>query len=177
MKLQDILESYDLGRRGDNLSPEELEILFNAVSKHGEMSRSEIQNLTRELEEKDMWHRGAFSAELGLARMHVLVHGVAPHGVTEKTAENWMVPSRPMYKFAEKKGLTVDKNIERAKRELAGRKPQLKREDAMKLLTDYVKANRGSIPPEARQYRDQLLGDIQSGLTPEEAFRRVPAAA
>jgi hypothetical protein len=172
MKLRDIFESYDLGQRGTNFSQEELETLYKVITSHKELDLSELKGITQELEEKGQWSRGDFSAKLGLARMHVLVHGVAPYGATERTAENWMQPSLRMMEFAKKKGLEADANLARAKRELSSRKPKLKREQAVQMMAAYAKENRDKITQSARANRDSILGDIQAGLTPEEAFAR-----
>lgn len=172
MKLRDIFESYDMSKRGTNFSEEELETLYTIIAHQKELDRQDLKHIAAQLNETGKWTRGIFSAELGLARMHVLVHGVAPHGVSERTAEGWMTPSGPMDKFARSKGIDVDNNVKRARRELAGRRAKLGYEDAKNMMADYAKHNRHLITPAVRKYRDKIIADIQAGLTPGEAIQR-----
>lgn len=162
-----------MAKRGTNFSKDELETLYKVITGHKELDMQDVNNMSREMNDEGHWTRGVFSAKLGLARMHVLVHGVAPHGATERTAENWMAPSGPMDRFAREKGLDVDQNVMRAKRELKGRKPKLKREDAKQLMAQAAKQLSPERRMQLRPHVEQILGDIQAGLTPKEAFERV----
>ena len=175
MKVRDILESYQLGLRGQRFSQDELETLYSVIEKEGkELDMHDIKGLAQRLEDEGKWARGAFSAVLGLSRMHVLVHAVAPHGATQKQAGEWMQPSGPMDKFARGKGIDVPAHVARAERELRGRKKQAKipLDDARKMMADHYKANRRIYPSADHFDRAAIIADIQIGLSPEEAFNR-----
>lgn len=169
MKLEELFENIALGTR---FQDEELELIFKVISNNKEMDVADIKTVAQEVSEQDNWHRNVGSAKFALSRMHVLVHGVAPHGVTERTAEQWMSPSNVMDVWARKKGIDVDTNVKRARSELKGRKPKITDKQAVTIMADYAKTNRDKVANVDRKHRGQIIADIQVGLSAEEAFDR-----
>ena len=176
MKVAEILLEFD--RLGAQFSHEELDLVYQTVvDHHEEFDMNDLKGLAQQLSEKEEWRRNAGSAKFALARMHVLLHGVAPHGATEKTAENWMMPSGIMDAYARQRGIDVSASVSRARRELKGRKPKIKEVDARKQMAAYAQENRHAVTDAHRQNRDKIVADIQAGLTPEEAFNRFSRVA
>ena len=172
MKLEQLFENVALGTR---FTPGELEIVYDALLGHNEeLDISDVKSMAQAISEREDWDRNVGSAKFAIARMHVLFHGVAPHGVTERTAEKWMIPSKPMDEFAKGKGINVDTMVSRAQRELKGRKIQVSYEDAKKQIYDhFVKVIRPLGHSSKEFDRDILVQDVMKlGLSAEEAFDR-----
>ena len=171
MKLEQLFENIALGTR---FTPEELEIVYNALLGHNEeLDISDVKSMAQAISEREDWDRNVGSAQFAIARMHVLFHGVAPHGVTERTAETWMVPSKPMDEFAKGKGINVDTMVDRARRQLKGRKVQVPYEDAKKQVFDYYTKELRHLGHTSADFdRTLLVQDVMAGLTAEEAFDR-----
>jgi hypothetical protein len=177
MKVCDILgESEESAARAGRtrFSEEELETLYAAMKGTREMDRAQIRELANKLVDEGKWSRTVGSAELGLNRMHVLVHAAAPTDATERTAETWMVPSQVMDAFATKKGINVDAAVTKARKELKGRPRKVKRDEAKKMMAQaarehFTKEQRMKIN---RKQREQIMGDIQAGMDPKQAIQK-----
>ena len=133
-----------------------------------ELDRDEIKDLSNELNEGDEYDRTNNSAEFLLARMHILVHGLAPHGETERRAETMFTIPDTMIDFANRKGLDTVFNIEYAREELKDRPIRIKYETAKKLVSDYY----FSLPRDNRPVieRATVIEQVMVGTTVEEAF-------
>ncbi len=156
---------------GTRWTDTELELAFQAV-KEREMTKEEITDLAKQMTERDDFDRTVAGAEFALNRMHILVHGLAPHGETESRAEKMFGIPDSMKEFAIDKGYDVFDNIEKAKVDLAGRPVRRKEPEARQMMADYYKNNKSQLPPNIAQYRDAIIKDLMTGLTPEEAFGR-----
>jgi hypothetical protein len=104
--------------------------------------------------------------------MHILVHGLAPHGETESRAEKMFGIPETMIKFANKKGYDTFENIKKAKVDLAGRPVRRKEPVARQMMAEYYRANKDRLPKDIAQHRDAIIKDLMAGLSPEEAFGR-----
>ena len=168
MKLDEIYQQDYSADAGKNLSDEDFNIAYEAILPM-EFSIEETKELAEEIVERG-YSRTVGSAFFTLCRMHILVHGVAPHGMSEKSAEGMFLPSRRMEAFVEAKGHDVDGNIAAARAEIKRRPKKIKRDEAKKLMVSYARDHRGEIPRLDYVQRDKLIKMIMSGLTPEEAF-------
>ena len=177
MKLIDIAPMYEAyeqdysAKSGTRWSPQELQLVFQAVKKN-EASKEEISQLARTLGERDDFDRTTAGAEFALNRMHILIHGVAPEGETESRAEKMFAIPSTMTKFAEDKGYDPFANIKKAKAELKGRPVRVKPDVARKMMSDYYKANKASLPKDITKSRDAVIKDLMVGMSPKEAFDR-----
>lgn len=110
--------------------------------------------------------------------MHILLHGVAPEGETPNRASTMFNIPRRLAQFVVDQGdLDWDDlhyHIEEAKRELAERPvtKKLTREDALKAMSDFYKANRASLPKDIVQHREEIVQDIMNGVPPDQAFAK-----
>lgn len=171
MKLADLVESDFSTESGRSLNDTHFEMAFNAI-KNKELDKAGIKDLAKEFGESDKFDRTADSAEFVLSRMHILIHGLAPHGETQNRAETMFTIPKTMIDFANRKGLDTFENIERAKIDLKGRPIKRKQPEATKMMADYYKANKDKLPKDIAKQRENLIKDIMSGLSPEEAFAR-----
>lgn len=153
------------------LTDEHFELAFKAV-RGDEKTKEEISDLATELSEHEKYGRSKASADFILNRMHILVHGVAPHGETERRAETMFTIPKTMIEFANKKGLDTDFNIEHAREELRNRPARIKRPEAMKVMSDYYMKNKDSLPKDIRQHRDAIITDLMTGQPPEKVFAK-----
>ena len=179
MKMLEIKPVYEAfendfsAQAGTRWKDEELAVVYKAmVNARNEMSIEETTDLAKELSEKEGFDRTTRGALFALNRMHVLIHGVAPHGVPERTAEAMCTPPETMIVFAEKQGIKTDTNIAKAKAEAKTRKPKVKRPEAMKMMSDYYMANRAKLSKDIAKHRAEIIDSIMDGLTPEESFAR-----
>ena len=134
-----------------------------------ELDKDEIKDLSVELNEGDDYDRNHNSAEFLLSRMHILVHGIAPHGETQNRAETMFTICEKMIDYANRKGLDTMFNIELAKVDLADRPIRVKYEIAKKMVSDYY----FSIPKDNRPVvvdRDNVIEQVMSGTAVEEAL-------
>jgi len=168
MKLTDISE--DAGKR---LPPELLKKAFGAI-KHREFDWAEILDLSSEFGEADDYSRTVGSAKFLLSRMHVLVHGIVPHGVSQGSEKLFFRVSQSMIDFVNEEigSEEAAANIDRARAELAARPDPITQNEATRMMFDYYKANKANLPANIAKHREDLIKDIMAGLTPEEAFAR-----
>ena len=165
----------DLGQRSRDmelsgrLTDKHFELAFNAV-KNQELEKEEIADLSRELADTEQYGRSKDSANFILNRMHILVHGVAPGGETERRAETMFGIPKTMIDFANRKGIDTDYNIEHAREELRNRPSRIKRPEAMKIMSDYYMANKATLPKSVKGQREEIIGRLMQGMAPEQAF-------
>lgn len=158
---------------GKRLPPELLAKAFNAI-KHREFDWEEILDLSMEFGEADDYSRTAGSAKFLLARMHVLVHGIVPHGVSQGSEKLFFRVSQSMIDFVNEEigSEEAAANIDRARNELAGRPDPVNQKQATQMMFNYYRTNKANLPANITRHREDLIKDIIAGLTPEEAFAR-----
>jgi len=156
------------------ITPEQIEL---AYSKLGEANRSfntalsieEITDLAQELYESS--GRSPASWVFLLTRLHVLVFGMAPHGISESRAEKMFgYPSKEMVRFAQGEGIDVEGQITAAREELRNRPVRVKRDVAVGIMADYYKTNKATLPKDIVKYREEIIGRLMAGASPEQAF-------
>lgn len=181
MKLVDLQPTFEAfendysEKAGIGWTDEELAVVYKAiVNARNELSIEETTDMAKELSGKENFDRTERGALFALNRMHVLLHGVAPHGVPERSAEAMCIPPDKMIKFADKQGVKTTDNIASAKAEAKTRvkKVKIKRADATKMMSTYFMANKDKLPPTVRDHREDIISSIEDGLSPEEAFAR-----
>ena len=156
------------------LSDTHFDLAFNAVKKE-ELDFSEIKELAKEVQEHESYDRTVGSAIFVLTRMHILIHGSAPYGLTEKSAETFFQPSGPMNKFAEAKGIDVGENVRRARIDLKNRTPKITNAEAGSMVAQWWKENKerlGHMRDAILRAKDEIISDVMAGLTPDEAANR-----
>ena len=146
-------------------------VALNSI-KNKELDKAELADLSRDFAENENWDRTAASAEFVLNRMHILIHGAAPDGETERRAETMFSIPQKMIKFAEKQGYDTFENIKKARVDLKGRPVRRKEAEAKKLMSDYYMANKANLPKDIAKHRKAIISDLMAGLSPEEAFGR-----
>lgn len=156
---------------GKGLTDVHYQIALNAI-KSKELDKAEIFDLSKELADREEFDRTVGSAMFVLNRMHILIHGIAPHGETEKRAETMFAIPQKMVDFAERGGYDTFENIKRARVELKSRSVRVKEPQARQMMSDYYQANKTNLPKNLAQHRDEIIRNIMLGLTPEEAFAR-----
>ena len=171
MKVYEILFEQDEESTWQ-ISEDDMEIVFQAMKNKPELHVRDINGLAHEIIDETEYSRSPGSAKFLIQRMHVIIHGIAPHGASERTAATWMVPARPLLDFMANKGYKPEERIRQARIELKGRKPKITQEQATQMMSD---AARGLDPEQRRllsPMRNELIADIMAGLTPQEAFAR-----
>lgn len=166
MKLSQIMEQDDGSSR---ITDAQMQMAYNAIVPQ-ELDTAEIADLAKQFGESDAFGRTAGSASFLLPRMHILVHGVAPHGETERRAETMFTIPQKMIDFANRMGLDTVYNIEAAREELRNRPVRVKRDDAVFMMSDYYKANKANLPKDIIKHREEIIDRLMAGATPEEAF-------
>lgn len=167
MKLSQIMEQDDGSTR---ITDAQMQMAYNAVVQK-ELDTAEIADLAKQFGETDAFGRTAGSASFLLPRMHILVHGLAPHGETEHRAETMFQIPNKMIDFANRMGLDTVYNIEAAREELRSRPVRVKRPEAVQIMADYYKANKANLPRDIAKRREEIIDRLMNGATPEEAFR------
>jgi len=171
MKLAELYED----EQPFNISEEDMERVYKKVVNR-ELDASEVMDLARELIDEDGYTRNLGSARFLINRMHILIHGIAPYGVSERSAETMFTAPKPLISFIEKKGYDADKNIKHAKEEVKTRRAKVKKDVATKMMADYYKANKKKFTPEQdkklRAERGNIIKDIMSGTKPADAFTK-----
>ena len=119
MKLRELHEDYT--DRYKRFTEQHFKMAYDAVSREM-VDMSEIREIAKEFEESEEYGRTQSSAIFLLTRMHILIHGYAPHGITERSAEQMFIPSKPMEDFVKQLGYDVDSNIEQARHDMQVRK-------------------------------------------------------
>lgn len=107
------------------LTDKHFNIAYNLVVKN-ELDKDVIKDLSKVMYESEEYDRTNNSAEFLLSRMHILVHGLAPHGETERRAETMFTIPETMIDYANKKGLDTVFNISYAREELKNRPVRIK---------------------------------------------------
>lgn len=174
MKLIDLFEQ-DEERVTGRLGPEEFELAYNKLAQN-EMSKEEIRDFAREMVESGRYPRSANSLIFLLSRMHIILHGVAPEGETQNRADVMFRDTKPIIDYVIQRGdldmEDIEQNIGDAKEELASRPiiRKVKKEEALRMMSEYYKANKERIPRNIQQYREQIVQAIMNGVSPEQAF-------
>jgi hypothetical protein len=178
VELSPVFEKFDnkqsSGITRKRLTTELFDMVFNAVKGH-ELNLAEISAIATEMQEKEAFDRTVGAAKFMLGRMHILVHGSAPQGMTEKAAETFFTPSAPMNAYAKTKGIDVGDSISKARIDLKNRKAKVKQKDATQMMSVYYKDNKAKLPTtkELSKHRNDIIKSIMLGMTPKEAFDRV----
>lgn len=182
MKLYEVAPVDDEYRVTGRLSDEEFEIAYNKLSQN-EMSREEIMDFSKEMVETGRYPRTVRSLYFLMSRMHIILHGIAPEGETETTAEVMFQDTKPIVDYVLKRGdldeEDVQHHIGQAREELATRpKKETKEEYAARLdkaqkdMFAYYKANKARMPKNVVAHKEEIVQSIMQGLSPEEAFQR-----
>lgn len=179
MKLTEMFENDYSDQAGMKLPQELLEVAYEAILPT-ELSFDEIKDLAKELVDNDRWgNRTVGSAKFVLTRMHVLVHGMAPYDISERSAEQMFIPPRTMEDFVETKGIDVDSQISAARAEIKRRPKKLKKKAALTLFRDYAHENpdmweliKPTVSGSANYInRNRLIDLLMAGESPEDAFK------
>lgn len=179
MKIINITHTFEAfeqdysARSGKKWEDKELELVFQAV-KSSELSKEEVIEVAKSLIERDDFDRTTAGATFALNRMHVLVHGIAPEGETERRAEKMFAVPSSMIKFAKAKGYDTSENLKKAKAELKGRTAvvRLKEPEARQLMATYYKEHKDKLPKTIGQKRTEIIKDLMTGMSAEEAFKK-----
>jgi hypothetical protein len=150
------------------ITNDQIDLAFTKLEK--ELSKEEVFDAAVELEKSETFGRSRGSAEFLLARMHILVHGIAPEGETERRAETMFTISENLIQWANDRGLDTDFNIEYAREELKNRPVRIKYDDAKALLSEHYFANKTDLPKTISNYRKEILELIMNGTPASEAF-------
>jgi len=183
MKLSDLLEASQgqepQKRDSDwNISDRDMEIVYNALRNCGELDQTEVLPLAQQLvDEFDGYSKNVGSARFLINRMHVIMHGMAPLGVTEHSAQQFFQPARPLIRFMAEKGYNPEEAINMARDEARTRKQRRKAEEARQVMADYYKKIRQTLTPKQdkalRASREQILQGLMAGENPEDVFGQV----
>jgi hypothetical protein len=177
MKLSDIKPLHEAFEQdfspntGKRLHNVHFELAYNAVKKEV-LTIQDIKELAKIMEQNEAFDRTVGSAIFILTRMHILVHGMAPYGVTEKSAEEFFKSSKPMENFVETKGIDVDKSMLTARAELKTRPVLVNKDVAAQAVWDYYRANKSNLPRNIINHKNNIMALVMQGIKPVEAFAR-----
>lgn len=169
MKVFEILKEAD---GTFNISNDDMEIVFQAMKNQPELHVRDIKGVAEEIMDETAYSRNVGSAKFVIQRMHVILHGMAPHGVTERTAEAWMTPAKPLLKFMASKGFEPEERIRQARINLKGRKPQITYDQAKQMMADEAKNIDSATVRILVPKKNEIMSDIMAGLTARESFNR-----
>ena len=161
----------DVQNESDQFTDEQFELVYDKI-KDKEFDKDEISDLAQELEESDDFGRTKGSAKFALTRMHILIHGVAPDGETERRAETMFTIPNTMNEFATRKGIDTFENIERAREELKHRPVRVKYDKAKEMMHSYYHENKDWLPRDIAKSREDIIDSIMNGDEPDEAFSK-----
>lgn len=175
MKLEELFEQDEKMGGEWNISERDMEIVYSALRNRGELDQSDVLPLAQELvDEFDGYSRNVGSARFLINRMHVIMHGMAPLGVTEHSAQQFFQPARPLIQFMSAKGYNPEEAINLARDEARTRLTKRKEEDARNLMASYYRQIRQTLTPQqdknVRANRDQLIQGLKTGASPEDVF-------
>lgn len=156
---------------GDRWNDDELNIVLKNV-KNAELSKEEIHDRAKDLVERNDFNRTVDGILFAMNRMHILIHGIAPQGESAARAETMFKIPESMIKFAQSKGYDAFENIKKARIDLQGRPVRVKQDVATRLMSDFYKENKDSMPGDIGQHRDDIIKSIMTGLSPDESFAR-----
>lgn len=146
------------------------------------LTNEDIIDAAKELAESEKYGRSENSAWFSINRLHVLVFGVAAHGITEQRAETLFAECETAKRFVELLGYTteeIDRNLAQARKEMAKRAAEMRRlaqlkKDAHKINFQYWKENRDQYNKRTqdalRAHRDDIIDAIGNGVPVEEAY-------
>ena len=180
MKLVDLLEAPENqqpAQRGSdwNISERDMEIVYRALRNKGELDQADVGPLAQELvDEFDGYSKNVGSAKFVINRMHVIMHGMAPLGVTEHSAQQFFQPAKPLIRFMSGKGFNPQEAINLARDEARTRKRKRKTDEARQVMADYYKRIKQTLTPQQdkalRASRQQIIQALMAGDTPEDVF-------
>ena len=172
MLLHQIFENIEDKATG-RLTDEELFLAYDKLMQ-GEMTKEEIKEFATTMADQGDFMRTPASAEFILSRMHILLHGQAPHGETQARAETMFAIPRSMFDFVIRQGDLSEEDlhyhIDQAKQELASRAVKINREQAVQIMSDYYRQNKDSLPKDIVNHRDQIIDNLINGMLPQQAF-------
>mgnify|MGYP001025385314 CR=1 FL=1 len=176
MKLYEIAPDIAPPKLYSRFTDAQLQAAYNVI-KDREFDYKELQNLAPGLADTPEYGRNRGSAMFALTRLHILVHGIVPYGVTPDSAKKMFSPSRPMVDFARRVlGIDTQDSINHAITDFNNRPaPEQKKlswKDADAARVKYWATNKPSLPLNIGKYRKEITADIHAGLTPAEATNR-----
>jgi len=156
---------------GKRLQDAHFELAYNAV-KNETLTIWDIKKLAKSMPENQEFDRTVGSAEFILIRMHILVQGAVPHGITEKNAEQFFDPSGPMYKFVATKEINGDENMQSAKVDVKKRsvRTRMKEPEARVEFSNYYYANKETLSRPTEDQKEEIIKLLRTGRSSEEAF-------
>lgn len=158
------------GSSPQRLADEEMKFAYDII-KDGTMTISELTKQTRQLARDFV--RGRNSLNQLVVRMYLALYGDAPVNMTDNIGWYADRPGR-IIDYLERNGHSNAKeNWNKAEHNarIRAAKPVIKPEQAKKMMSDYVKANRDIINiAAATPEREDIISKIIDGLTAEEAF-------
>lgn len=172
MLLQEMHAADYSPQSGERFTDEHFQLALDVV-KQQEMDKAEVSDHAASMAESEKFGRTKASAEFLLNRMHVLVHGIAPHGETEKRAETMFTIPKSMIDFANRHGYDTFENIEQAREDLRNRPKKVKRPEAQQMMFQYYQEHKNTLPHNIRHYREHIIDQIMQGVSPEDAFAQV----
>ena len=182
MKLLDLFEMPESAVAGQvsdwNISPRDMQVVYDALRNRGELDISDVTPLAKELvDEHGGYSKNTGSARFLINRMHTIMHNMAPLGVTEHSAEQFMTPARPLIAFMAEKGYNTKEAINLARDEARTRLVTVKHGEALKQVVGYYRQNKPSLNPQqdklVRTNKDQLVKQVETGVKVEDAFQQL----
>lgn len=155
-----------------HITTAQIEMAYNAIIIK-ELDTDEINDLAIEFGESAEFGRSKGSAIFLLNRLHILIHGIAPHGETEKRAEIMFQINQSLEDFAQDKGIETELNILLAREDLQHRPVTVKfnKEDARSMMASFYKQHKLTLPKNIVNFRDSIIKNIMAGKTPKDSFQ------
>ena len=169
MKLNEIagIGLFEAEDSGKPWTDEDLDIAYKYISKT-DANMKEINDMAQEIvTNHESFKRTSGSAVFALTRMHTLIHGTIPDGVTAAQAKDWFNPPKTMRDYASRKGHDVEENIIHAKSEVKRRPVKVKEPQARQMMLDYYHDNASSLPSQKKMspHRTDITRAIMNGKT------------
>lgn len=171
MRLCEIEDIHATGR----LTNEELGLAYDRLMR-SEMTKEEINDFAKDFTTSGRYPRTAGSLIFVMSRMHILLHGVAPEGETQSRADTMFNIPQSMIDYVLGRGDLDEEDlrlhIRNAEEDLAARPVRLRKEDALKVMSEFYRAHKPTLPKDIGSHREEILSDIMNGVPAEQAFAK-----
>lgn len=180
MKLDDLTQEDTRQTGSANISDDQLKLAYEEIHRQ-RMSVEELNDIAADIADRPDSERTKGSYEFILARLHTLIHGYAPYGMSETRAETMFRATTNMAEFVDAMGYDVKMNIEQARGEMKIRAAEERRRkelsaNAQRIVLDYYKTNKDELKKthsaDLSKKRDELVAMVSNDVSVEDAFNR-----
>lgn len=156
-----------------HITSADMDMVYERVSLR-EMHSFDISELADDFSEESGWQRTRGAAFFLATRMHILIHGIVPFGMSEHRAEIMFNASNVIIEYIEQKGYNVPENVRKARDEVKTRAMRRTKTEAIKIMADYYKTHKDSFSPDEQKIlktsREKIIEKLTAGDTAKQTF-------